>query len=266
VRGSDHFNEALITAMLAACGAQPAPVPPAAAGERDADEDLTRAPVLRDRITRLLDEAVRRSVADGIDRDLAETADFAVCAFIDEILLTSGWKDREEWMRVPLQYTRHNTATAGEDFYPVLDALLQRAEELMPYAVTPAAPAGQEDDRAGQRALAAVLEVFALCLSQGFTGMLFNDEAAIRARLDKIGQFVPVVRHGLNALDGARLFPAAYPRAPARKDPLNRLRRFDALDWLLWIVPPLAVAVLYHVYDLRLDAFYNALAGGVPLP
>jgi type VI secretion system protein ImpK len=272
VRGNDHFNEAIITAMLAACSAPhaapPAPVPPAsaAAGESGADEDLTQASVLRDRITRLLDEAVRRFVADGIDRELAETADFAVCAFIDETLLTSGWKDREEWMRVPLQYTRHNTATAGEDFYPVLDALLQKAEGLMPYAVTPAAAAGQKDDRAGQRALTAVLEVFALCLSQGFTGMLFNDEAAIRARLDKIGQFVPVVRHGLNAQDGARLFPAAYPQAPARKDPLNRLRRFDAFDWLLWLVPPLAVAALYHAYNLRLDALYNALVGGDPLP
>lgn len=265
MRGNDHFNEAIITAMLAACRAPSGTLPsaPAATGKSGADEDLTLAPALRDRLMRLLDEAVRRSAADGIDRELAETADFAVCAFIDETLLTSAWQGRQEWMRTPLQYARHNTATAGEDFYSILDTLLHKAERLTPYAVAPAAAtAGQEGDGAERRALTAVLEVFALCLSQGFTGMFFDDDAAIWKRLAKIGQFVPAVGRGLNAQDGARLFSAAYPQVPARKDPLNRLRRFDALDWLLWVMPPLAAAVLYHVYNLRLDALYNALTGG----
>ncbi|MDR2055481.1 MAG: DotU family type IV/VI secretion system protein [Desulfovibrio sp.] len=268
MRRNDHFNEAIITAMLAARRPpHAAPVSPVPAGESGSDEDLTLASVLRGRLTRLLDEAVRRSVADGIDRELAETADFAVCAFIDETLLTSDWKERQEWMQAPLQHARHNTATAGEDFYSILDTLLQKAERLTPCALAPAAAAeGQESDRAEWQSLAAVLEVFALCLSQGFTGMLFDDAAAIRERLDKIGRFVPSVGHGLNARDGARLFPAAYPRAPARKDPLNRLRRFDALDWLLWIAPPAAVAALYYVYNLRLDALYDALTGRIPPP
>jgi type VI secretion system protein ImpK len=271
VRGNDHFNEAILTAMLAveAAGREPraAPSAPSAAKESGVDGDLTRASVLRDRLTRLLDEAVRRSVADGIDRELAETADFAVCAFIDEILLAPGWQERQEWLRAPLQYARHNTATAGEDFYSVLDTLLQKAERLTPYSVVSVADADElKDDRAGQQALTTVLEVFALCLSQGFTGMFFNDEAAIREKLAKIGEFAPTVRHGLGTLDGARLFPAAYAQDPARKDPLNRLRRFDSLDWLLWIVPPLAVAMLYYVYNLRLDALSDTLTGGIPLP
>jgi type VI secretion system protein ImpK len=261
----DYFNEAIVTAMLAAQargGGETAAEAAGAGGNGREDEDLTQAPVLRERLVRLLDEAVRRAMANGLVRDHAGTADFAVCAFIDEILLSSAWKGREEWLRNPLQFARHTTATAGEDFYRILDALLQKAGETPPLDM--ARPGRADGQVAGETPpmLRAVLEIFAICLTRGFTGMFFNDRAAIRDRLTAIGRFVPELARALAAEDAARLFPAAYPDAPSRRNPLNRLRRFDGLDWLLWLAPPLVVAGLSYVYKARLDALLGALAEG----
>ncbi|MDR2075873.1 MAG: DotU family type IV/VI secretion system protein [Desulfovibrio sp.] len=292
---TDYFNEALITAMLAAeADSREPPGPPAAqvqgivvedpdaADRKTADVNLTQAPGLRSYLVRLLDDAVRRAVAAGLDRTLAETADFAVCAFIDEILLSSAWAGRAEWMIAPLQLVRHNTATAGEDFYRILDVLLEKAGPGGGDAVSaarneasrggpetpagqeglsgPEAPAGQEEENASPEMLGIVLEVFALCLSRGFTGMYFNDAAAREGKLAAIARFVPAVANGVG--ENQRLFPAAYPASPARKNPLNRLRRFDGLDWLLWLIPPLVTGLLYLVYDLRLDALLTLFTEG----
>jgi type VI secretion system protein ImpK len=285
MRRADYFNEALVTAMLSveAGSREELPAPPAPptspgrplalAGDSIADakapardEDLTQAPVLRKRLVSLLNQAVRLAIADGLDREYAETADFAVCAFIDEILLSSDWKGREEWMSSPLQLLRHDTATAGEDFYRILDVLLQKAGETLPRDILSPARVGQEEDTPEQTMLNTVLEIFALCLTQGFSGMLFNDTAAIRDKLNAISRFVPEILDGLKAKDDSLFFPAAYPDAPARKPPFGNLRRFDGLDWLLWLTPLFVVGLLYYFYDMRLNALLNALTGGSRMP
>jgi type VI secretion system protein ImpK len=269
MRQADYFNEAIVTAMLAAeaGGLQP-PAPPEgkaaplnmpAPDGRDGGAALTRPPALRERLVLLLDEAVRRAVADGLDKDLADAADFAVCAFIDEILLSSAWQEREEWMRSPLQLVRHDTATAGEDFYRILDLLLDKAGETQGATIRLGRQAEEDPSR---KMLATVLEIFAVCLSLGFTGMLFHDRAAIRDKLSAIGRFVPPVLRGLTAGGNTLLFPAAYPALTPRKGLLTPLRRFDGLDWLLWLAPLLLAGLLYYFYDTRLDALLHALTGG----
>ncbi|MDR1777095.1 MAG: DotU family type IV/VI secretion system protein [Desulfovibrio sp.] len=273
---ADYFNEAIVTAMLAAqadgqtTGTKAFGPPGAAAASAMQNPDglaespdLGLAPALLERLTRLLNAACKRADADGVDRQIVEAADFAVCAFVDETLLSSQWSGREEWMRSPLQLVRHDTATAGEDFYRILDSLLQKAEELMPFGMTTPGnqdkPVPPDANDAQRQSLKSVLEVFALCLARGFTGMLFDDEAAIRAKLLKIGNFVPAVMRGLTIADGAPLFPEAYPETPSRKAPLNLMRRYDALDWLLWLAPLLATGILYFVYDTRLNTLLDAL-------
>ncbi|MDR2801271.1 MAG: DotU family type IV/VI secretion system protein, partial [Desulfovibrio sp.] len=212
---------------------------------------------------RLLDESVRRAMAEGLDKDHAATADFAVCAFIDEILLSSTWKGRGEWLRNPLQLARHGTATAGEDFYRILDVLLQQAGEVLPLDLSLAPLMDGQDKGELPPMLRTVLEIFALCLSQGFTGMLFNDRAAIRGKLAAISRFIPTLAQTPAEGQAARLFPEAYPAAPARRNPLNSLRRFDRLDWLLWLAPLLVTAILYHMFNTRLDALLDALTEGL---
>jgi type VI secretion system protein ImpK len=281
MRRTDYFSEAILTAMLVAkAGSRKAPPaeaaptrPPARTGEETADKSMAAlnehvpAPLLLERLVLLLDQAVRRAVADGLDREHAETADFAVCAFIDEILLSSAWKGREEWMANPLQVVRHDTATSGEDFFRILDVLLEKAGETAPHDRIPSpGRAGREEENPDRTMLKSVLEIFALCLAQGFTGMYFNDAAIIRDKLNAIGRFVPEVTSGLNARDGSLLFPAAYPASPARRPAFGNLRRFDGLDWLLWLTPLLAVGLLYYFYDMRLDTLLSVLTEGSRMP
>jgi type VI protein secretion system component VasF len=152
---------------------------------------------------------------------------------------------------------RHATATAGEDFYRLLDILLQKAAEALP----PMGDARTQGVQATPPMLRTVLEIFALCLAQGFSGMYFSDAKAISDKLTAISRFVPELALSLATKNSPRLFPEAYPEAPASRNPLNRLRSFDWLDWLLWLTPPLLIGLLYHLYDERLQALLEALTG-----
>ena len=56
---------------------------------------------------------------------------FAVCAFVDEAILTSQWQGRTEWARVTLQRTRLGTVNAGMEFYEHCRALLREAPPVI---------------------------------------------------------------------------------------------------------------------------------------
>jgi type VI protein secretion system component VasF len=328
---TDWFDEAMITAMLAACAedvdtgarnAQDAALaegklakPPAGGqGARDAQgaasaesrlsmppaggqstrdawgaapDDagtLTQAPKLRARLLSLLDEARRLASADGFPPEYAETADFAVCAFIDETLLSSAWNGRAEWMVRPLQLERHDTGTAGEDFYRLLDELLKKAgtgsvpdlpaSGALPglarsaaqggAATPPASPpaTGVQERSTADQALEQLLEIFALCLAQGFTGMYFHDPNTVRSYLRKIGQLVPSVDAGKPSADDSLFSPAGVkPRAPS-----SLLLRFDLLDWLLWLAPLGITAAIHHLCGNRLDDMLAGLLQRSTLP
>lgn len=51
---------------------------------------------------------------------------FAVCAFVDEALLTTSWQGRAAWARETLQRTLCGTVNAGTEFYEHCRALLAR--------------------------------------------------------------------------------------------------------------------------------------------
>ena len=261
---TNFFNEAIVTGMLAAASGE---------GEETARSgpggaDPAGAEALRERLLALLDRADRTAAQAGIPADLVEAADFAASAFIDEVLLSSvSWRGRMDWLQKPLQFVRHGTATAGEDFYRLLDSLLEQAAAKAPFAPLAEAldAAGQPREDADARSpLHAILEIFALCLAQGFTGMFYDDPKAIRDRLDKIGRFVPAVNR--------RAAPFFF--APADKTGKRRpmrhgadlVRRFDLLDLGLWLVPPVLTLLLYYVCQIRLDRLLHTFLQGSTLP
>ena len=257
---TDFFNEAIVTAMLAASSGDGEEAPP-----EQGEEHLARADALRERLIVLMDRAGRAAMQAGMPDDLIEAADFAVCAFIDEALLSSvSWSGRLDWMKKPLQFVRHGTATAGEDFYRLLDALLENADKKAAAAPSAgihdaAAPLIREE-AAARRPLHAVLEIFALCLAQGFTGMYYGNPKAIRDRLDSIGRFTQAVAH--------RATPFFF--APAEKTEERGLlrkgadlfRRFDPLDWALWVVPLVLTALLYRICHTRLEQLLQSFLRG----
>jgi type VI protein secretion system component VasF len=301
---ADFFNEAIVTAMLAASSGEGEEATASGPG----GEDLTRAETLRTHLLALLDRANRAAIHAGISADLVEAADFAACAFIDELLLSSAvWRGRMDWQQKPLQFSRHGTATAGEDFYRLLDALLEQADTKAPIAPSnevreigvgglaaavgrgfASSTDGDSSDcppssdnlkrkmprnEAGQPVreiaetwspLSAVLEVFALCLAQGFTGMFYDNPGAIRERLDKIGRFVPAVNRRAEPIFFAPAEKVEKPRALWNGAGL--IRRFDLLDLLLWIIPPVVTLLLYYLCRTRLDRLLQAFLQGSALP
>jgi type VI secretion system protein ImpK len=272
MRQADYFNEAVLTAMLASGARDDGVHAPdaftrsrAAPGTGDGggrgpgapdDKDLTRAGYLRTRLLSLLDESRRRAVMDGIPPDYAETADFAVCAFIDETLLSSVWNGRDEWMTRPLQLERHMTGTAGEGFYRILDELLKKAEngDL-------SADSGDRDSPQSRKALESTLAIFALCLAQGFTGMYFHDPDTVRSYRKRIGQAVPEAAAQESGTEDSLFLGAGGPSGSS-----SFFQRFDLLDWMLWLAPVLITAVLYHICDRRLDVMLGALLQKSALP
>lgn len=290
MRWIDAYNEAIVTAIVnAGCGgerdgdATAADVPTVATTwtKDDASRDdvmagtatqqqprdqlsgahtnaaaLKTPQQLRDHLLDLLQYADRQALAQGIPQDSVEAANLAVCAFIDEALLSQTWEGSREWMLHPLQRARHDTDTAGEEFYKVLDGLLDEFEAAIP-------PPGNAHDKSAPKdpdPRRDVLEVFAMCLAQGFTGMHFLDERAISLRLARIGAIVPAV---VSIRDkGTPLFPAAYPDHSGRHAPLETMRRFDGTDWMLWLLPPLVTGLVYLACTTHLDAVLNALVQG----
>ena len=275
---SDFFNEVLITAMLAASyGTDNTPA------SSDGDT-MAQAGVLETRLTTLMDEAGKKATLAGMPQELVEAADFAICAFVDEILLSSpAWQGHAEWMMRPLQFVRHETATAGEDFYSLLDSLLNDAQQRLPSLPTDAPLCAgntsqsnewessgidqglhHTEETPAQKSLRACLELFALCLAQGFTGMYYAEPAKISAKLRAIGAYVPSVA------TQDEFFSLAPPQQshelPSRPKASNLVMRFDLLDVLLWAVPPALTLILYTLCSHRLDQIILPILHGGPQP
>lgn len=105
------------------------------------------ASVFRDRLRQLMSQVDRGAKKLRLETDDVFQAKFAFCALLDEIVLGSSLKVREDWERKPLQLELFGEHTAGEKFFDRLETL--RGE--------------------GARRLQ-VLEVYHMCLLLGFQG------------------------------------------------------------------------------------------------
>jgi type VI secretion system protein ImpK len=101
----------------------------------------------RERLRQLLAQVDRGAKKLQIDPDDVYRAKFAFCALVDEIVLASQLRIRDEWERNPLQLEMFGEHMAGEKFFDALEKLR----------------------REGARGVQ-VLEVFHMCLLLGFQG------------------------------------------------------------------------------------------------
>lgn len=141
---------------------------------------------LRSQLIGLLESFAKSRDAESAPASDVEDARFALVAWIDEVVATSGWRNAPEWERDPLQAQLFGTRNAGLEFY-------KRMERLKP-------------------ANAAALEVFFYCLTLGFQGEYAGregDRAELirttlnRLRRDEVGRAIDVAHE-------KRLMPAAY--------------------------------------------------------
>jgi type VI secretion system protein ImpK len=98
---------------------------------------------------------------------------YALAAFVDEMVLSSGWPGREEWADEPLQLLFFDTSLAGAGFFDRLDEL-----------------------RARDGTSPEVLEVYYLCLALGFRGKYGVEgaerlEALVKVLRDELERSLP---------------------------------------------------------------------------
>ncbi|RPI67802.1 MAG: DotU family type IV/VI secretion system protein [Ignavibacteriales bacterium] len=103
---------------------------------------------LKTKVIDLFDKFEQNARGAGIDNEKIRMAKFALVAFLDETIISSGWQRKDEWLTEPLQIKMFDTFNAGEEFFTNLHSLRQRASS-------------NKD----------VLEVYYLCLTLGFKGM-----------------------------------------------------------------------------------------------
>ncbi|MDH5586226.1 MAG: type IVB secretion system protein IcmH/DotU [Nitrospirota bacterium] len=109
--------------------------------------DLGRVESLQAKIDQMLEEADRRGTVMRYSRDILIETRYAIVAFLDEMILQSGWDQKSQWASQLLQYKYFQTQVAGEEFFHHLTTL-RRALPVNPD----------------------LLEVFHACLVLGFEG------------------------------------------------------------------------------------------------
>jgi type VI secretion system protein ImpK len=175
-------------------------------------------------------DALRAAARQARDEGGYETADvrsatFAVVAFLDESVLTSGNAAFADWRRKPLQEELFGTHVAGELFFENVRAILGRPDSA---------------------ALADLLEVHGLCVMLGFAGRHTG------GRRGELGSILAAMRERIRRIRGEMgdLSPAWIPAphaAPPARDPWVRKLAVAAavcagLSVLLFVVYTIALS------------------------
>jgi type VI secretion system protein ImpK len=161
------------------------------------------------------------------DYDLAR---FAICAWVDEAILSSPWDHKGLWQREQLQRLYYHTTEAGEEFFERLNALGFHQRE--------------------------VREVYYLCLALGFMGRYCHpgDEVLLNQLKTSNLRMLMGSSMGPPSLERVELFPEAYPKETA---PIgHKKRRFDfSLSTLLWLAGPILLfGLLFWIYKFALNS------------
>jgi type VI secretion system protein ImpK len=167
----------------------------------------------------VLDEIRRfeeRAKSAGTPQEVVLAARYALCATIDEAVLSTPWGAHSEWTQQSLLVALHRDATGGEKFFEMLNR-------------TSSDPSRHID----------LLELQFLCLAVGFGGKYHVSERG-EQRLDDIQQgLFRTIRDYRGAHD-----PALSPRWKGREDRRNPIVRY--VPW--WVACAAAVALVSLTY------------------
>jgi type VI secretion system protein ImpK len=171
------------------------------------------------------------------DYDLAR---FAIFAWIDEIILSSSWNERNRWLGEQLQRIYYNTSDAGEIFFEKLNSLGLHQRD--------------------------VREVYYLCLALGFTGRYCNpgDELLLEQLKASNLKLLTGSSSAVHLLNTGELFPEAYssdiPEIKIRKSRWY----ISSFTFLCLGFPVVLLIVLFVTYRFILSNFGENLLGMIP--
>ncbi len=164
-----------------------------------------------------------RAKAAGVAVDQIAAARYALCATIDEAVLSTPWGARGDWGTQPLLSIFHRETWGGEKFFQLLDRT-----------------------RADPRTYAGLLELLYTCVSLGFTGKYALDPQGPMQR-DRLQHELFEQMRSLRSTPP----PALSPRWQGVRERRNPLLRYVPL----WVVAAAAVALLagsYMYFRIRL--------------
>jgi len=179
-----------------------------------ASRDFGDASVLRPRVEKLLDAAEKEARRNGYPEEDVEAATFALVAFIDETILSSDWRGKDQWLVRPLQLQRYDRFDAGEYFF-------ERLAQL----------------RAAPTAHGEALEVYYLCVALGFKGQyMLHDQERLRLLIEETHAELS----RLPSLRAERLAPHGTPRDQKASEARGRVPA--------WIIFAAAVGIALVIY------------------
>ncbi len=137
-------------------------------------QQIANADGFRRRMMEALAEVNREAVKRNYAKEHTIETDFAIVAFLDEVVLNSHDPCRNEWAQKPLQDELFNVSVAGELFFTRVEKLLSRQDSPE---------------------LADMLEVFFLCLLLGFEGKYsVGGRSELHLLMDRVRQRIERIR------------------------------------------------------------------------
>lgn len=174
---------------------------------------------VRDQIV-AIDEEIRRH---GYDSSLHMVYRYALCSFVDDVVLTTPWGSSSPWAERSLLSIFHNETWGGEKFFTVLTRMLMDPERYRD-----------------------VLEFKYLCLCLGFKGkygVRHDQDEALREIILKLHRALRQLRgEAPEELTNARANIASRSYRLARQWPL----------WSPWAIGAGVLAVLYALFAMNL--------------
>ncbi|MCD6308066.1 MAG: DotU family type IV/VI secretion system protein [Candidatus Latescibacteria bacterium] len=167
---------------------------------------------------------------EGFSQDEWGKGFFAVCAWIDETILCSGWSGRSQWERYPLQLYFYKTTMAGEEFYSRLSKLGNHEKSIM--------------------------EVYFYCLALGFKGRFFPSKYAGKLNSLKKALMKQFFTKEDPAFPGV-LFPEGYSLSRQSKKGMHTLFGIPPYTLMLGILPPALFFALFVYFKNTLAALVS---------
>lgn len=168
--------------------------------------------------------------ASGYKREQVEMAQYALCAFVDEVVMHSGDKLRKAWESSPLQLQYFSTHLAGEGFYDRIEQM-----RMMPDS--------HRDE----------LDLYYNCLQLGFQGRYASDP-------ERIAYYMTMLSKDLRLGDGSAEMRQWHHRAGQRA----YVRSYMPL----WLFLVLAIGLAFigktgfsEAMDIKVEHVRQALGG-----
>jgi type VI secretion system protein ImpK len=180
-------------------------------------------------IQRLMSESEDRFRQGSFSQEDYDLARFAICAWVDEAILSSLWNEKSRWQGEQLQRLYYQTTDAGEIFFERLNAIGPHQRD--------------------------VREVYYLCLAMGFMGRYCHegDDYLLGQVKTSNLKLLTGSSVGLPSLDRTDLFPEGYPVDSGDVVPQGRKVRFSGFTLLCLGAPIGLFIVLFIIYHFILS-------------